>query len=160
MSPKISLQELYQYNKTKEKSKILCYERVLELCHRRLRTVAQYAGMQTFFEVPGILVGYPLYNLERCTEHVITSLRKSGFLVQLLPPPHIGVIFISWDPIDLKSSPKAGMGSLSGNLSGSLSGPTNKRQIHAPVPMNFPSFPTNVESVLPNGLVVPKRRIL
>ena len=37
-------------------------------------------------------------------------LRKSGFLIQILPPPQICVLYISWDPNELKpkaNAPKA-----------------------------------------------------
>ena len=66
--------------------------------------------MNTFYEIPGLVVGYPLYNIHTCTEHIMENLRKSGFLVQLLPPPHVCVIYISWDPNELKpkaNAPKA-----------------------------------------------------
>jgi hypothetical protein len=36
--------------------------------------------------------------------YVVDKLRKNGFLIQILPPPHICVIYISWDPNELKPS--------------------------------------------------------
>lgn len=93
----------------KEKKRTVCFDKVLELCHKRIRNIATYGGMNTFYEVPGMLVGYPLYNLFECCGYVIDNLRKAGFLVQILPPPHIAVIYISWDPNEIKqgSSPNA-----------------------------------------------------
>lgn len=88
--------------KKKQGARLLCFDKVLEICHRRIRTVASYGGMNTFYEIPGMLVGYPLYNVAECCEYVIEALRKIGFLVQVLPPPHIAVIYISWDPQELK----------------------------------------------------------
>jgi len=106
MAPQISLNELYAMNKKKQSFRKLSYERVLELCHRRIRTVATYGGMNAFFEVPGMIVGYPLYHVHDCLDHMVESLRGSGFLVQILPPPHIAVVYISWDPQEL-NPPKA-----------------------------------------------------
>lgn len=106
MPPQISLGELYAMNKKKESCRKLSYERVLELCHRRVRTVASYGGMNAFFEVPGMIVGYPLYRLHDCLEYVVDELRRVGFLVQILPPPHVAVVYISWDPAELHP-PKA-----------------------------------------------------
>jgi len=37
---------------------------------------------------------------------VVEQLRASGFLVQILPPPHVCVVYISWDPNELKPAPK------------------------------------------------------
>jgi len=75
---------------------------VLERCHTRIRNVATQGGMLCFYEVPGLVVGMPLYNLEECIEYAVNFLRKDGFLVQILPPPHVGVLYISWNPDDLR----------------------------------------------------------
>lgn len=102
MPPQIQLSELYQMKKKRDQSKTFCYDRVIELCHRRIRNIAGFGGQNTFYEIPGMLVGYPLYNIYECLEYVVESLRKSGFLVQILPPPHVCVVYVSWDPNDLK----------------------------------------------------------
>ena len=102
--PQINLQELYGMQKKKKQNRLLCFDHIIELCHRRIRTVASYSGQNTFYEIPGIVVGYPLYNLNECIAYVVASLRNNGFLVQVLPPPHIGVIYISWDPRELVQS--------------------------------------------------------
>ncbi len=109
MPPTITLTELHLMQREKEKKRTVCFDKVLELCHKRIRNIAAYGGMNTFYEVPGMLVGYPLYNLFECCGYVIDNLRKTGFLVQILPPPHIAVIYISWDPNEIKqgSSPNA-----------------------------------------------------
>lgn len=102
MPPQISLNELYQLKKKKDNIKNVCFDKIIELCHRRIRNISSHGGLNTFYEIPGILIGYPLYNLYECTDYVIKSLRKNGLFVQLLPPPQISVIYISWDPDELK----------------------------------------------------------
>lgn len=88
--------------KKKDTIKTVCFDKVVELCHRRIRTIASYGGMNTFYEIPGMLMGYPLYNIYDCCDYVVQTLRKSGFLVQILPPPHVCVVYVSWDPQELK----------------------------------------------------------
>lgn len=100
--PRITLNELYNAGKEKQNVRQMCFDKVLEQCHRRIRTVAAVNGMNTFFEVPGIVMGLPLYNLTHCTAYIVDALRKVGFLVQILPPPHVAVLYISWDPKDVK----------------------------------------------------------
>ena len=100
--PQISLNELYQIKKKKEQSKTLSYDKIIEMCHRRIRNIAAHGGLNTFYEIPGLLVGYPLYNIYDCTSYIVEKLRKNGFLIQILPPPHVCVIYISWDPNELK----------------------------------------------------------
>ena len=88
--------------KKKKENRLLVFDHIIELCHRRIRNVASYNGQNTFYEIPGIVVGYPLYSLWECVDYVVGALRKNGFLVQILPRPHIGVVYISWDPRELK----------------------------------------------------------
>ena len=102
MPPQISLNELYQMKKKKDHVKTLSYDKIIELCHRRIRTIAAHGGLNTFYEIPGLLIGFPLYNIYDCLNYVVDKLRKNGFLIQILPPPHVCVIYISWDPNELK----------------------------------------------------------
>lgn len=102
--PLITLRELYQMRQDKQKNRTLCFDKVVELCHRRIRNVASYGGLNTFYEVPGMLVGYPLFRVQDATAYLIEALRKVGFLVQVLPPPHVAVVYISWDPQELRPS--------------------------------------------------------
>ena len=101
MPPQINLQELYSMQKNKIKNRSKCFDYIIELCHRRIRNVASYCGQNTFYEIPGFIVGYPLYNLQECITYVVDALRKNGFLIQILPPPNVGVMYISWDPREL-----------------------------------------------------------
>lgn len=96
--------------KKKETVRTKCFDHIMELCHRRIRNIASYGGLNCFYEIPGLLIGYPLYNLHDCTQYVIEKLRGTGFLVQLLPPPHVSVVYISWDPQELKPRRPALMG--------------------------------------------------
>lgn len=98
------------------------FDKVIELCHRRIRTVASNGGMNTFFEIPGIIVGYPLYNIFEACDYTVNALRKNGLLVQILPPPHIGVIYISWDPQELEKAPPR-----RAVLEGTAAGPGSRR---------------------------------
>jgi hypothetical protein len=111
--PNISLSELYDMKKKKETNRTKCFDHIMELCHRRIRNIASYGGLNCFYEIPGILIGFPLYNLDECTNYLIEKLRNTGFLVQLLPPPHVSVVYISWDPLELKPRRPALMGSSS-----------------------------------------------
>lgn len=101
MPPTISLNELYMTRREKERKRTASFDKVLELCHKRIRNIASFGGMNTFYEIPGLIVGFPLYNLYECSQYVIDNLRKTGFLVQVLPPPHVAVLYVSWDPEEL-----------------------------------------------------------
>jgi len=104
MPPQITLNELYHMGKQKQQARTRCFDKVLELCHRRVRTVAGCGGLQSFYEIPGMLVGWPLYNLAECTRYVVEALRKTGFIIQTMPSPHESTFYISWDPKELRQS--------------------------------------------------------
>jgi len=76
--------------------------------------VAAYGGMNTFFEIPGMIIGYPLFNIKECLMYMVEALRKNGFLVQLLPPPHVAVMYVSWDPNDVRPPVKKAPPALTG----------------------------------------------
>jgi len=101
MPPQINLNELYSMQRRKTITCHVCFDKILEICHRRIRTVASHGGLNTFFEIPGMLVGYPLYNIFESCDYVVKALRKNGLFVQILQPPHVGVLYISWDPKEL-----------------------------------------------------------
>jgi hypothetical protein len=105
MPPQINLNDLFSMQEQKRKNRTVCFDRVLELCHRRIKTVSSYGGQNTFYEIPGFIVGYPLYNINECMEYIVDALRKNGFLCQILPPPHKAVIYLSWDKNDIKRKP-------------------------------------------------------
>lgn len=75
---------------------------IIEKCHTKIRKVAEQGGMNVFYEIPPILLGYPLYNINECIEYVVDALRKNGLLVQILPHPNNFTIYISWKPTDIK----------------------------------------------------------
>lgn len=100
--PQLSLAELYNVQSQKKIARHHSFDRVLELCHRRIRTVAKHGGMNTFYEVPGMIIGYPLYNVHECMIYMVDALRKNGLLVQILPPPNFAVIYMSWEPNDVR----------------------------------------------------------
>ena len=104
MPPQININDLYSMQKNKSKNRIACFDIILQLSHNRIKTVASHNGQNTFYEIPGFMIGYPLYNLQEALEYIVSSLRKNGFLVQLLPEPHVAVVYISWDPDELKPS--------------------------------------------------------
>lgn len=100
--PQLSLAELYNVQSQKKIARHHSFDRVLELCHRRIRTVAKHGGMNTFYEIPGMIIGYPLYSIHECMMYIVDALRKNGFLVQILPPPNYAVIYMSWEPNDVR----------------------------------------------------------
>jgi hypothetical protein len=106
MPPQISLFELYNIKKKKDSIKNVSFDKILEKCHTKIKNVAQTGGMNIFFEIPYIVIGLPLYNINDCIEYITKSLRKNGFLTQNLPPPNTNYLYISWKIEDVNVNKK------------------------------------------------------
>jgi hypothetical protein len=102
MYPQLSISELYTMKNKKDEIKTNTFNIIIEKCHAKIKTIAAQGGMNIFYEIPHVLLGYPLYNVNECLEYVIAGLRKNGLLVQTLPYPNNFTIYISWKPVDVK----------------------------------------------------------
>lgn len=100
----LSLHELYNITKEKERKKINTYNKILEMSSNKIRNIATHNGFNCFFTIPTFVLGLPLYDQSKCIDYIIDSWRKKGFLVQRLPEPNIYTIYISWAPHDVNAS--------------------------------------------------------
>ncbi len=100
--PQISLAELYDMKKGKDKIKINTFNDILGKCHKKIKIIASQGGMTIFFEIPYIVLGYPLYDIYECVDYIVNALRNNGLLVQILPHPNNNTIYISWKPMDVE----------------------------------------------------------
>jgi hypothetical protein len=103
MYPHISISELYEMKNKKDKIKISTFNVILTKCHEKIKKIAGQGGMNIFFEIPYVMIGYPLYNIDDCIEYITNALKKNGLLVQILPKPNHNTIYISWKPTDVKT---------------------------------------------------------
>lgn len=99
--PQISISELYSLKSKKDKIKLNTFNVILNKCHTKIKAIASQGGMNIFFEIPYVLLGYPLYNINECVEYIVDALRKNGMMVQVLPYPNQNTIYISWQPTDI-----------------------------------------------------------
>ena len=97
---KVSISELYAIKNKKKSMRKESFEYILMKIHNRMRTVANNNALNCFYEIPPMILGYPLYSMIDAIEYIVTSLRVSGFLVQIIPSQY-GVIYISWNPQEI-----------------------------------------------------------
>lgn len=107
MSGFISIYELHDIKKKKEKLQKEHFQIIADLCNKKIKNVAEHGSTNTFYTIPGLMLGLPLYNFEECIKYIITGLKKSGFFIQRLPHPNINIIYISWGHNDIKSKFKS-----------------------------------------------------
>jgi hypothetical protein len=106
MPPQISLSTLYEIKDKKKNSKNKIFDSIIQKCHNKITKIAQQGGMTIFYEIPYIIIGMPLYNINDCIEYVVEALRNNGLLVNILPYPSNNIIYISWSPADVKMKGK------------------------------------------------------
>lgn len=104
MQPQISITDLYSLKKKKDRMKAQTFNLIIERCHKKITTIASQGGENIFFEIPYIMLGYPLYNIDDCVEYVVLALRNNGLLVQILPHPNNHTLYISWKPCDVNNT--------------------------------------------------------
>lgn len=100
----LSIHELYNIKKSKDKKQLLCFEHILEICFKKIKRIAELGGLNIYFAIPHMLIGYPLYDFEKCSEYVIKILKKKGFLVRRMSVPYNDTVYISWDIKDINPS--------------------------------------------------------
>ena len=59
--------------------------------------------LECIYEVPGFIIGVPIYDIEELKEYLVSSLNKNGFILKQFPP---NWIYISWDIKNKKILPK------------------------------------------------------
>ncbi len=100
--PYLSIAELYNLVNKKDKIKHNTFNHIIEKCHNKIKTIASQGGMDVFYQIPYVVYGFPLYNIDDCIEYIVSKLRENGFLVQILPYPNSDTLYISWKPSDTK----------------------------------------------------------
>tara|TARA_A100001015_G_scaffold301169_1_gene387622 strand:- start:1140 stop:1580 length:441 start_codon:yes stop_codon:yes gene_type:complete len=91
----ININELHRINEKRQKERIATYEKVLQKCHERIKTISKKPVNNTFcfYIVPNIIFGIPIYNVNECIIYLVQALNKNGFYVVYTHP---NLIYISW----------------------------------------------------------------
>lgn len=103
MVKQLNILDLHRCINEKQNRTNECFDKVLELCHKKIRASAQNQLMRCFIEVPCFIVGYPLFDFTKCIEYVYNRLQKNGFLIKYYFPKHL---YISWDFEEINTAKK------------------------------------------------------
>ena len=91
---RINILELHRTINERKERQTECYQRVLYLCHQKIRFVTELKELRCFFNIPEYVVGFPIMDIDSCTKYIISSLNADGFLVYRVAPR---TLYISWD---------------------------------------------------------------
>ena len=89
-----TINSLHQEKSKKEQSKSDIFNIVLNKCIEKIVYTNRHTD-KTFviFEVPKILIGYPMYDMKSCLLFLIGKLSASGYLVEFIDPFYL---YIDW----------------------------------------------------------------
>ena len=98
---KLNIYELHGEMNKKKENRMKSLDHVLERCHTKIRNASKKELARTWFDVPEFIIGLPVYNLNDCIIHLMTSLNQNGFVVKYFFPK---VLYISWDFDEINKS--------------------------------------------------------
>lgn len=103
---KISLYDLYEIKKKKDNKVNEAFNIILTNCNKKIKTIAELGGQSLYYNIPPIIIGFPLYNYKNCVLYIINSLQKNGLYVSILP--NNTTIYISWkiEDVSMQNSKK------------------------------------------------------
>lgn len=90
----LNILDLHRSMNDKQNKASECYDKVLDICHKKIQGCANNLQVRCLIEVPCFVFGYPIFDYNKCLEHVYNSLVKNGFLVKYYFPKHL---YVSWD---------------------------------------------------------------
>ncbi len=97
MSSLINIYSLPKKKTLKEDNRLKIYERVLKMCHHRIKTASNNSVDYTFFTIPNIVMGMPKFDTVSCCDYIMNKLSMNGFKILNMGE---NFIFISWAHIN------------------------------------------------------------
>ena len=91
----ININDLYKEKKLREKNKLDIYDKVLEMCHKKIMRAVKINPYTEsyFFIIPRYIYGVPLYKLDECLKYLVEKLSQNGFKLYYTHP---NLLIISW----------------------------------------------------------------
>ena len=80
------IRKLYHTQKKRDNYRQEMYDSVLRKAHCRIETVAARKETACLFQIPGFLLGMPLYDPYQCCGYVLQRLKTDGFVVSYMHP--------------------------------------------------------------------------
>jgi len=94
MANQLNVYDLHRGMLSRRQKERECYMNVLERCYARIRRSSQAQNFSCVFEIPCVIMGMPLFDLDTCAKFVIRNLIGNGFRVDVRPPTSLS---ISWE---------------------------------------------------------------
>ena len=91
----VKANELIKQQEERKKIKKKTFSKILNLVEKRIQMSSNSNNYYTWYEIPELILGLPIYNLNECKKYLIKKLEKNGFKTELYEP---NLILITWFP--------------------------------------------------------------
>jgi hypothetical protein len=95
---KLNIQDIYKSIYDRKHTKHESYEILLQKIYNKILKASENNFYDCVNYIPTFLIGYPIYNFNRCIAYIIYNIRKSGFIVKFFMP---NIIYTSWNPKEI-----------------------------------------------------------
>jgi len=90
----LNINKLYETTYQKNIQRLENFDNILKKIHNRIKYNAKIEKTYCFFNIPGFIIGMPLYNINDLKKYIINALEKDGFKLMYIDP---NWLFISWE---------------------------------------------------------------
>lgn len=87
----IPAHELYQNHARRQQSRMDTYASLLQKIEKRILHASNLDQYECLYEVPGFLIGQPLYKAETCMLYLYMKLSRLGYVVTVRPPNRLHI---------------------------------------------------------------------
>ena len=88
--------ELIKQQENKDNKKFITFTKIYDNIERKIITASERNLYYTYYEIPQILIGYPIYSHKECYRYIDNKLKNNGFTTQEYLN---NIILISWFPV-------------------------------------------------------------
>ena len=80
----LNINELHGSIHRRKVKRLELYNSILEKIHHRIKYNAELEKTYCFYNIPGFIIGVPLYDIKELTTYIITALKKTGLNYYIL----------------------------------------------------------------------------
>jgi hypothetical protein len=91
----VTAEELIKKQKEKDDNKKKYYNKIYNFIENKIILASSNNLYHTWYEIPHIIIGMPLYSLDKCQEYIQKKLKKNGFETSFYEP---NILLIEWIP--------------------------------------------------------------
>ncbi len=100
LKKKVDIYDVYKIMREKNSKKKESYEVLLEKVYKKIQKVSLIKIYNCNYEIPGFIIGYPIYDIKLCIAYIISKLRLSGFIANFVGK---NIVYISWNPYEIQA---------------------------------------------------------